>query len=608
MGDSLNLRDFPKLAGCYLMKDRAGNVIYVGKAKNLRSRLKSYFGKGGDERPQIPYLLQEVSTIETIVVTSEKEALLLENTLIKRYKPKYNVLLKDDKSYLGIKISNHPFGQISLVRYKGRPPRDGGKYFGPYAFATKARNIFDLVVALFPLRQCSDSEFARRKRPCLLYDIKRCPGPCVGLCSVQEYQESVARCEELLTGDKKAVIEKLTKQMEGYSAKLQFESANGTLKKIRLVEDFFEQQRVANIKSPDCDAIGMARHGQVVILSKLSWRDGKLIGSKNFEFPSVIEDDEEVIESFLLQHYLKEGEDLPHIILVAMKLPHGKLLEEILGEQKRAVGLHFPERGEKRQLLGLANLNATTVLQQKKQARESLQKGLLDLQEILHLERYPRRIECFDQSHLAGTSFVASMVVFQEGQKKKESYRHYHVKAARPGDDYGALKEVMERRYKKAKEENNLPDLIMIDGGKGHLHTARGVLDEQNIATCDLIAIAKEEGRHDKGLTCEVVHTEKGEAVRLDPRSPLLRLLQAIRDEAHRFAISLHTTTRRKTLFTSELDRIEGIGAAKKMRLLQTFGSVKAIGQKTVEELVAVKGITRALAIKILELVANKSN
>lgn len=607
--DIKKLENLPQKPGVYLMKDEKAAVLYVGKAKNLKARVKQYFASRHEERVQVPYLMEQVAAIDTIIVSSEKEALLLENTLIKRYKPKYNILLKDDKSYISFKITTkHPWPMMNLVRYKGRVPTDA-EYFGPFTNSQKARQMFDLIARLFPLRQCSDEEFNRRVRPCLLYQIKRCLAPCVNFCTKEEYQSNVRNAEKMLTGRHLDLIRELKKEMDLAADALEFEKAAILLKKIRLIESMKEVQQVEAISSDSLDVLASFRTGTEVVITKLVYRTSKLIDARHFVFENVAEDDSELMQSFLLQHYLKEDELIAREIILSHPVADLEVISEIISDRhEKKIEITVPQKGEKKKLVELAFVNAESAFHTKKDTQALKEKLLLDLQEKLALSHFPRRIECFDNSHLSGKEMVSSMVVFVDGEKYKAGYRKYHMRSAGSGDDYGMLKEVLIRRYgqkekQKAggKKQEELPDLIIIDGGKGHYHTACKALSELDIASTDVIAVAKEHGRHDKGLTQEVVfHPGSDEPIILERHSPLLHLLQNIRDEAHRFAITFHKTARKKQIIKSLLDDVAGIGPVKKRKLLQAFGSVKAIQESDVATICKVPGITKKDAEKIL--------
>lgn len=592
----LDLTDFPSLPGVYLMKDGKGVVLYVGKAKNLKARIKSYFGSSGDGRAQVPFLLSQMVSIDTIVVTSEKEALLLENTLIKQYQPRYNVLLKDDKGYISLKMTtDNPWPMLQLVRLKGAAPKDGS-YFGPFTSAMMARQMFDLIGKCFLLRQCSDEEFARRQRPCILYQIKRCSAPCVGLISNEDYLEHVQEAMKLLKGQNETVIKQLTDEMNRASEALEFEKAGELLERKRFLEKSFEKQSVDATTDRDTDVWALYREGAEVVITKLFWRASKLVGSHHFDFSEAQGSSDEVLESFLLQHYLSETAKaaIPAEILLHQEISNAEALGELISDScKRKVAIVIPVKGDKKKLCQISYMNAEATFKQRKDAKVLREKALLDMQEQLGLSRYPRMIDCFDNSHFAGTELVSSCVTYVDGEKYKPAWRKYRIRSVDTADDYAMMKEVIERRYTKAKAENNLPDLIIIDGGKGHLKVAAEVLKKLNIISCDLIALAKEGGRHDKGQTRESIFTEKSsKPIGLGSHSAVLFLLQTIRDEAHRFVLAFQSLRRKKASIKSELDAIPGIGPAKKKGLIQAFGSVREIKKRNIEELSKVKGIT----------------
>jgi len=598
--DQKTLENFPKEPGVYLMKNGGGTVIYVGKANNIKVRVGQYFRKE-DTRPQVPYLLKEIASIETIIVRSPKEAYLLENTLIKRYKPKYNILLKDDKSFLGIRISkNHDFPSFALARSLGGRDRSS-QFFGPYTSSVKARELFDLTARLFRLRQCSDEEFARRTRPCLLYQIKRCTAPCVGHIDKEAYKKDVEEAKELLSGNIKPLLRELEKEMHEASSALDFERAGECLKGIQLLETAEEKQIVEATGTESADVVAMMRQGEDAVFSRLFFRKGRLIGAQSDEFEHVVEEDAELLESYLLQQYLKEGAEIPKEIIVEM--PLGDVLDDILTEKRGSkCALVSAERGEKRRLLELAQTNAKASFKRLKDKSSMLEKQLLDMQELFQLKHFPRRIECYDTSHLFGSQFVASMILFVNGEKEKSGYRKFHIKDAKAGDDYGAMREVLRRRFTKEEWKKSLPDLIIIDGGKGHYNAAAELLSELGIVSCDLISLVKEEGRHDKGLSQEGVFCPgSAKPILLERHSPVLLLLQKIRDEAHRFAITFHRQKRSKAFVKSALDDIPGIGPKKKKALLKHFGSVEAIKAATEEALLQVQGITKKDAHNILK-------
>lgn len=592
--DIKKLALFPQKPGVYLMKGHQSEMLYVGKANNLRQRVKQYFVPGRDGRVMVPFLVSKIEEIETIVVTSEKEALLLENNLIKQYKPKYNALLKDDKTYIALKINNrHPWPIVSLIRYRGRPKADG-LYFGPYTSALAARHTLDLIQRIFPLRQCSDQELLRRTRPCILYDMKRCIAPCVNRCTKQEYDQYVNGAIKFLKGQDKEVLKDLMAEMERQAEALEFERAAEILETIRLIEKTIETQKVDKPLGDDADAFGIFRQGDEAVLCQLLFRSGKLVGSRRHNFSRIAQDDHELLESFLLQNY-DEYAELPHEILLSSSVNDPEAIAEILSmNRKRGVRIYMPQRGEKLAMVEMAISNAESFFKQEKDLQAMRERTLLEMEEKFHLNRYPERIECFDISSIAGTEIVATMVAFTEGQKDSNRYRKYKIRTVDQSDDYAAMREALSRRYLRAKEENDLPDLLVVDGGKGHLNMAIKVLEELDIATVDVIGLAKEEGRHDKGMTEEQVFLRGAkDPIFLRQNSPVLFLLQQIRDEAHRTAITYHRKLRTKKTVKSALEDIPGIGPKKRSLLLRHFGSIKKLREATKEEIAQIPRLTR---------------
>jgi len=537
--DVQKLRRFPVDPGVYMMKGRQGAVLYVGKAKNLRQRIKQYFASSGDARPMVPFLVAKVESIETIVVSSEKEALLLENTLIKEHRPPYNAVFKDDKSTINIRVTAHQrWPMVQLVR-SGDLHKKAGKHFGPYPSAMAARETFDILNRLFPLRQCSNRELMRRRRPCILYQMKRCLAPCVKFCTKEEYDQHVDRVIKFLQGRNQEVLRELHAKMNMYSEALEFERAAEVLKVIQSIEKTIEKQRVEVRGGGDVDVLGIFRQGDEVMLTVLYYRHGRLVGARNHSLSSIVDDDGALIKNFLMQHY-EGGTMVPHEVLLPVKVPEAELIAEVLGFQMRA-----PQRGDKRAQVMMACRNAETAFYKDKDLASLREKNLLMMQEKLRLLRFPRRIECFDTSHLCGAEAVAAMVVFIDGEKSSKYYRKYKIKSAVGGDDYAMMQEVLQRRYRRAKEDNDFPDLIIIDGGRGHLNIARKVLSELDIANVDVVSLAKEKGRHDKGITAEKVFIpDVKNPVILRKHSPVLFLLQRVRDEAHRFALKFHRQRR----------------------------------------------------------------
>jgi excinuclease ABC subunit C len=589
--DPKDLLLYPEEPGVYLMRDREGRVLYVGKAKNLRSRLKHYFVERGDSRPMIPYLRAQLEKIDTIVALTEKDALLLENTLIKKHQPKYNVMLKDDKSFIGLELTRHRWPMLKLVRHKG-PPKKGGAYFGPYTSAHAARETFDLIQRLFPLRQCSDQELMQRKRPCLLYDIKRCSAPCVEKCTPEEYGSYVEGAVRLLKGQDREVLSSLKRQMEEAAEALEFEKADRLLAMIRQIEHVTQIQHVDNPEAFDCDAIGLYREADALMIARLEFREGRLVASEHYSFHAILSDDDEAVASFLLQHY-RGRPSYPASLLLPFPLKEQMAVAEILSEQAgRKISLHAPKIGKKRELIEMARRNAKAQFIREEDSRHLAEKRLLDLQETLRLTRFPRRIDCVDTSNLAGSDPVASLVSFVNGERDKSHTRLFKVRGS---DDYTAMREALLRHFSRQKDKGEFCDLLIVDGGRGQLHLALEVFEELGIASIDVIGVSKEASRHDKGLTQEKIHlAREKEPLAIPIHSPTLFLLQKIRDEAHRVAIGYHRKRRSARLISSALDDLPGIGPVKKRRLFEKFGSVERLLQATDEEILAVERITRA--------------
>ena len=585
MSKSKDLSLYPTKAGVYLMKDATGRVLYIGKAKNLRARLRQYFNDS-DERETIPYLLKELEDIDIITVLSEKEALILENNLIKKHTPKYNLLLKDDKTFIHLALTEHTFPMLKLLRSK-KKPKNVKYLFGPYTSAKAARRSYDLILELFPLRQCSDAELANRKRPCLLYDIKKCAAPCVQKCSEKDYKELVTNTKNLLLGKNQDLLKDLKAKMEKASEDLHFEKAQSYLEMIQYVEHVLLEQHVDLKDTLDRDVVGFFRQADSVVIILLLFREGKLLSSEPYQFHQILSEKEEIVESFLLQHYQKKP--LPKEILLPFPLPKASVIEEILQERlHQKMHLLFPKQGEKKKLLQMAEENAKALFEKEKKNRIDHEKLLLEMQEKLHLTRYPRVIECFDTSNISGNDSVAALVCFENGEKNTNRQRYFTIKGTEKSDDYTAMKEAIYRHFSKQKEENTFPDLLMVDGGKGQLNLALKIFEELNIANVDVIGLAKEESLHTKSLTQEKIFLPfEKEPIILPRYSPILFFLQKMRDEAHRVAIGFHRKRRQKRTITSELDEIKGIGEKKRKALLTHFKSISRIKEASVKELEA---------------------
>ena len=585
--DVEKISSFPQESGVYIMRDQSKKVIYVGKAKNLRKRVKQYFLSSGDSRPQVPFLILKVRFIETIVVSSEKEALLLENTLIEKYKPQYNIFFKDDRSYVYIQITNHVWPRICLKRHRDNLNKD--RCFGPYISIVSARHTFDMLKKIFPLRQCSDMEFITRKRPCLLFQMGRCVAPCVGRCSQKEYENLVNSVIQFLKGNDKKLIKELYNNMQKASDQLDFERALDILQTINSIEKTIEKQSVYSIDGGDEDLLAVYRQGDEVGVTKMMIREGKLCGAKNYFFSEVIQDDADILRSFILQHYYH---DAPKKILISSQIENAPILSEIISENKKhKISILCPVRGNNKTRIDMAYNNARTSFHKEKDEQSLRKQCLLQMKEVLKLVNYPECIECFDVSHISGSCSVAAMVVFMQGVPNKSQYRKFHIKTVSVPDDYAAMKEVLLRRYSRKEKER--PSLLIVDGGKGQLNIALEVLKSLHISDMDVIGLAKDEGRHDKGVTSEKIFIPLSkDPIILDSNSKLLFMLQQIRDESHRFAIEFHWQQRSKNMTVSILEKIPGIGPAKKKALLKYFGSTKKIRQASQEELAKVNRLS----------------
>ncbi len=586
--DIKTLSRYPEKSGVYLMKDEKDRVLYVGKANNLKARLRQYFTKSGDDRAMIPYLIRCVRTIDVIVVPSERDALILESTLIKKHKPKYNALLKDDKRYMNIVLTKHPWPRLKMERHKKRSA-DIRNTFGPYTNAKVAREVLDLMNRIFPLRECSDEELSRRTRPCLLHGMKRCEAPCVNLCSKETYLDLVTKVRKLLSGKDQSIIESLKQEMQKAAENLLFEKAASLRDMIGKIEQILSKQYVDNSASRYSDVIGLYREADYLVIIKLLFREHRLIGSDHFTFSSVLSENPAVLETFFLQHY--EKEEIPEEILVPIALENQNTLAAILSETRgKKVTINRPQKGEKTVLLRMALDNAKAVFHRDKDAKTIREKQLLVLQETLSLQDFPKTIACLDSSNIQGAYAASAVVVFVDGKKEPSLQRYFTIDTKGKPDDYASLKEAL-RRYTKKIE--HFPDLLIIDGGKGHLNTALKVLEEENIAGVDVIGIAKEASLHTKGLTKEVIHRPFAKPLSLPKHSPSLFLLQKIRDETHRVVISFHRKKRSKSTIQTQLEEVPGIGPKKRTILLKSFGSVTGIKASLKEGTCKIEGISK---------------
>jgi excinuclease ABC subunit C len=592
----------PPRPGVYLLKDTHGKVIYVGKAKSLRGRVRTYF-RGGDERSQIRFLMQRVADLETLVTTNDKEALILENNLIKQYKPRYNIRLKDDKSYVSVKVTVRDSWPRVLVTRK--IVKDGSRYFGPYASAWGVRETLDTIRKVIPLRTCSDGVFRNRSRPCLEYQIKRCLGPCCLAVDPHTYHRHLREAIMLLEGKSQQLTRQLEEDMGRAADELRFEDAARLRDKIRAIEKTQERQQVVSHRGEEQDVFGLYREGGFIEVQVLFVRQGKLTGNQVYSFADFEFPDDEVVEALLTQFY--QGDRyVPDEILLPVELEDQAVRADYLSERKgRRVEVHRPQRGDKVRLVEMAAENACQSFRERQDADHQRERMSEELQRKLHLRNAPKRIECVDISNIQGNLAVGSMVTFDEGEPDKSRYRRFRIKTVPGADDFRMMYEVLIRRFTRAKEEGSYPDLLVVDGGKGQLHVALEVLRELDVAEVDVIALAKarverapqsvEIARRDE----RVFLPGRKNPVLLRRNSTALFLLQRVRDEAHRFAITYHRALRRTERLRSVLDAIPGIGSARRKRLLRHFGSVQRIRAASHEALMQVPGISAALAAQI---------
>ncbi len=536
-----NSLEFPKLPGVYQMFDDQGNCLYIGKAKNLRQRLASYFSEEGDGRYQIKFLMKKVHQIETIVTENEKEALLLENTLIKKYQPRYNLFLKDDKTYLSIKLNmNHDFPRLIVTR---NVKKDGGMYFGPYTDGFKAREVADFIEQHFKLRNCSEHDFANRSRPCLQYQIKRCEAPCVDYVSQQHYRSNVQQVILFLQNRHRELIKQIEAKMKGAAENEKYEEAAHWRDLLKSLEVTLKKQHVVKHFAFDEDVIGWAREGDQICVMVLTYRQGVLSGTPVYFFRTPVED-QEVLGDFILQYY-SNAQKIPKFIFLPFEIREEKVFSEVLTELKTSkVYIKYPERGEKLNKLRMAQKNAQEKLQHKLKNEQDLEETLLKMQEMFSLTRLPRRIECYDISNIQGKHPVASCVCFADGKSDKKSYRKFKIKTVHQANDFAMMYEVLVRRL--GHTDWTFPDLMVIDGGKGQLNSAHAALKDLGVLNVDLISLAKEKEIGGKNRPERVFLLGRKDAIELKSNSPEYALLVRLRDEAHRFAITFHRQLREK--------------------------------------------------------------
>ena len=586
--------------GVYRMLDTRGEILYVGKAGNLKKRLSSYFRKTG-QTPKIQAMLAHLASIEVSVTHTETEALLLENNLIKQYRPRYNVVLRDDKSYPCIRIQTDiRFPRMSV--YRG-PQRPGNRYFGPYPSAHAARESVVLLQKLFRLRQCSDAFFKNRSRPCLQYQIQRCTAPCVNFVDQQAYLEDVQHAIMFLEGRTREVMDIMIKRMEQASAAQTYELAARYRDQIASLRRTSERQYVSRNRG-DYDVVAASSRAGVHCVTVTLVRGGHSLGSRAF-YPKATGEvlPNELLSAFLPQFYL--GRDVPREILVSEKIEDLALLRETLAQQSgRRVSIRYPVRGQAVKLLDLARANSRQSLSLRLAMDAGLRQRFEALQEALELDQLPERLECFDISHTMGEGTVASCVVFESHGPLKAQYRRFNIEGVAPGDDYGAMRQALTRRYTRLKKgEGVVPDVLFIDGGKGQLREAEKVLEELQVEGVTLVGVAKGPARR-PGLE-QLFLSGHAAPLILPADSPALHLVQQIRDEAHRFAITGHRQRRARARRTSVLESVPGLGPKRRQLLLKQFGGLQGITRAGIEDLASIHGISRELAQRIHDLFHN---
>ncbi|HZP26288.1 MAG TPA: excinuclease ABC subunit UvrC [Dehalococcoidia bacterium] len=603
-----HLKGLPTGSGVYIYRNSEGQVIYVGKAASLRNRVRSYFGSPRSLEPKTRNLVSQIDDLEWIVTSTAQEALILEATLVKRHQPYFNVRLKDDKHYPYLKIDlNEEWPRVEITR---RVQNDGARYFGPYANSGSVRKTLDLVKKLFPWRSCTKIITGKDPRPCLDYYIHRCIGPCAALCTKEEYDEVIRQVILFLEGRSEEILTDLQREMEQAAEDEQFERAARIRDQIRAIERTTERQVMEVRERIDMDVFGLAREGPDSSVQVFFVRAGNVIGRDNFPLDGTVDEpDERVMYSFLEQFY-ESSTFIPKRILLPIDVPEQDLIAQWLsGKRGSKVELLAPQRGDKRALVETANANAREALQMARLRwladTSKTQQALEGLQEELNLPELPKRIECYDISNIQGTSSVGSMVVCIDGKPRNTDYRRFQIKTVQGANDFASMQEVLKRRFRRAAEAlrngeqpgggdesfGQMPDLVIVDGGKGQLSAAHDVMRDMGLGHVPLAGLAK---RFE-----ELYVVDMSEPIVLPRTSQALYLVQRIRDEAHRFAITYHRNLRGKSSVKSALDTIPGVGPKRKKALLRKFGSIKAIREADLADIAATPGFTTALAEKV---------
>ncbi|MBI4283215.1 MAG: excinuclease ABC subunit UvrC [Chloroflexi bacterium] len=600
------LKQLPASPGVYLMRDAEGNIIYVGKAASLHHRVRSYFTASQKLSPKTERMVARVNDLDFFVTNSEQEALILECNLIKRYRPHYNVRLKDDKAFPYLKINlNEDWPRVYVTR---RLEENGGRYFGPFASARSIRQTLKVLKGVFPFRSCSRAITGKDPRPCLDYYIHRCLAPCIGVVSKEGYTEVIRQVILFLEGKQATVVHELERQMKKASEALDFEKAALLRDQIQAIERVIEGQRIATTVRGEQDVIAFAQDRDRAYVQVFFIRSGKLIGRESFVLQGTSSEEPKQIMSSFIKQFYSSAPYIPPLLLIQHPVEDKAAIESWLQSKRGArVRIEVPYRGNKKQLVKIVATNAEQGLEQLKlkqpAAPSALTEALNEIARELHLPRLPERMECYDISDIQGRAAVGSMVVFDQGKPKPSHYRRFRIKTVSGVDDYAMLQEVLRRRFKRSSLTRSdasavnswaiLPDLVLIDGGKGQLSAALSVMQEAGAESIPVAGLAKENE--------EIFIPKQAEAISLPGSSAGLQLLQRLRDEAHRFALSYHHKIRRRETFSSALDAVPGIGPKRKRALLKQFGSVQGIRDASTEELAAVKGMTQSSAEKIKE-------
>lgn len=610
MKDSLStlresVKKFPKSPGVYLMKDFDGVIIYVGKAKELRARVRSYFSSG-DGRLQIEYLLKRVSTIDTIITSSEEEALLLERDLIHKHKPRYNIRLKDDRAYISVKINrNNPWPRLETVR---QVIPDGAEYYGPFTNSAQLRDVLHVIKKVIPLRTCADSVLRNRVRPCLEYEMKNCAAPCCLSVDGLQYEEWLRQAIQILEGNIEGTLRSLERNMEEASNNLRYEEAAAIRDRITTLENYKEKGSEGITYSFTCDCFALYREDSLAIVSLLKARDGALSEVESFPFTDVFVEDAEILESAIIQYY-SSGREIPSEVVVPVSLPSQEAVGSVLSKDKgNIVNIESPNQGPKHRLLRICEINARQQFAVKFFSEARYDAVAVELQAFCRLSQAPRRIECVDISNLQGSNIVGASTCFVDGVPDKQGYRRYNISFQDKPNDFEAIYEVVKRRLSKSP----LPELLIIDGGREQLKRALEARQELGVSL-DIISLAKfrsGESSEPDGASAkpERIFIEgASDALPLNPEAPLTHFLERVRDETHRFVITFHRNKRAKSAFKSVLDDIPGVGVDRRVRLLKAFGSIEAIGEASVEEVARLGKMPLSLAKRINEHIRGKN-